>query len=139
MTTIINVSGAEQTPAIAALFGLTPKRVATFSLNHLGENVWPEFANSQDVHLVFFRRPERLLADALSVGASLPDATTAVIEQLQQLFQQQKTNRRGYRLFDVDMVFSHPAAAAKAIRNIAGEIEVDSQVAPVASNDNEAL
>lgn len=139
MTTIINISGAEQTPAIAALFGLSPERVETLPWNHLSDSVWPEFANSQDVHLVFFRRPERLLADALSAGASLPDATTAVIEQLQSLFQQQKTNRRGYRLFDVDMVFSHPAAAAKAIGNIASELKVDSQVAPIASNDNEAL
>lgn len=116
MTKIINAAGNAFTEELSAWFGTTVEHVDV----RASQPNWPKF-EGQEAHVVFYQRPEHLIVAGLLEKQSLEAAVNTASQMLNVLLQQQKQNRRGYRLVDIDQARQHPKALAQALTSLAIE------------------
>lgn len=113
MTKIINAAGNAFAEELSAWFGTTVEHVDV----RASQPNWPKF-EGQEAHVVFYQRPEHLIGAGLLEKQPLEAAVNTASQMLNVLLQQQKQNRRGYRLVDIDQARQHPKALAQALTSL---------------------
>ncbi|MCH8502356.1 MAG: hypothetical protein LAT77_10660 [Aliidiomarina sp.] len=110
MTKIINAAGKAFAEELTAWFGMTVEHVDV----RTNQASWPTF-EGQETHVVFYQRPEHLIVAAVEDGETLEKALEQALQALNVVLQQQKQNRRGYRLVDIDQARQQPKALMQAL------------------------